>query len=400
MFSFLRERPRNAHKAFQDALAYLIVLKHRARTGEFDWELANDFDGHKEVWTSIHDLIKAHIFEAFASKTRTLQRIELRRKIIVCEGDHLIYTRFLSHGFSDEERQILTDVMFNDRTLKENVAYMFTRSNILLATQLALRHIAQKYFNDSQERDYLFLWRSAYELMVEHVMRDKIASARGETYVLGAMIHALQSMVAEAEKRAYSGERIVVPLEETVQPKSEQPDVKRQRFYPGEIQKIAEFVFNRFYEAREASLYRLKGFQITKPENVLFIDTTLVWIELEALSLTPPIALAAFKEVLLAVAKLFKAPNVQTTDDVAYEVQAELKKTTVDAKPEGGWLADFMIIAMMYIYELDPTKFNAIEKRELGRLFADSTGDAWKVLARVRNICGYKGDEGWLGTAQ
>jgi hypothetical protein len=51
-----------------------------------------------------------------------------------------------------------------------------------------------------------------------------------------------------------------------------------------------------------------------------------VWTELEALSLTPPIALAAFKEVLLAVAKLFKAPNVQTTDDVAYEVQAELKK--------------------------------------------------------------------------
>lgn len=61
---------------------------------------------------------------------------------------------------------------------------------------------------------------------------------------------------------------------------------------------------------------------------------------------------------------------MQTTDDVTYDVQAELKKTR-DAKPEGGWLPDFMIIAMMYIYELNPTKFNAIEKRELGRRFAD-----------------------------
>ena len=55
---------------------------------------------------------------------------------------------------------------------------------------------------------------------------------------------------------------------------------------------------------------------------------------------------------------------------MTYDVQAELKKTR-DAKPEGGWLPDFMIIAMMYIYELNPTKFNAIEKRELGRRFAD-----------------------------
>jgi ABC-type uncharacterized transport system substrate-binding protein len=137
MFSFLTERPRSAHKALQDAFAYLIVLKHKARAGELGWELANDFDEHKEVWTSIRDLIKAHIFEAFASKTRTLQRIELRRKIIVCEENRLVYTRFLSREFSDEERQILTDVMFNDRTLKENVAYMFIRSNILLATGAA-----------------------------------------------------------------------------------------------------------------------------------------------------------------------------------------------------------------------------------------------------------------------
>ena len=65
MFSFLTERPRSAHKALQDAFAYLIVLKHKARAGELGWELANDFDEHKEVWTSIRDLIKAHIFEAF-----------------------------------------------------------------------------------------------------------------------------------------------------------------------------------------------------------------------------------------------------------------------------------------------------------------------------------------------
>jgi hypothetical protein len=58
-----------------------------------------------------------------------------------------------------------------------------------------------------------------------------------------------------------------------------------------------------------------------------------------------------------------------------------------------------MIVAMMYIYELDPTKFNTIENRELGRRFADSVGDAWKVLARVRNICGYKTDESWPGAA-
>jgi hypothetical protein len=354
MFSFLTERPRSAHKALQDAFAYLIVLKHKARAGEFDWELANDFDGHKEVWTSIRDLIEAHISEAFASKTRTLQRIELRRRIIVCEGDRLIYTRFLSREFSDGERQILTDVMFHDRTLEENAAYMFVRSNILLATQLALRHIAQKYFNDAEERDYLFLWHGTYELMVEHVMKDAIASARGEVYILGALVGALRSTVAEVEQRAYSGERIVVPPEEKVQPKSEQPDVKRQRFYPGEIQRIAEFVFDRFYQAREASLYHLEGFQLNKPENVLFVDTTLVWIELEALSFTPVIALAAFKEVLLAVAQLFKAKNVQTTNDVVYDVQAELKKT-FDEKPEGGWLVDFMIIAMHYIYELDPT---------------------------------------------
>jgi hypothetical protein len=34
---------------------------------------------------------------------------------------------------------------------------------------------------------------------------------------------------------------------------------------------------------------------------------------------------------------------------VVYDVQAELKKT-FDEKPEGGWLVDFMIIAMHYIY--------------------------------------------------
>lgn len=100
MFSFLTEKPRSATKALQDAFAYLIVQKHKARAGEFDWELANDFDGHKEVWTSIRDLITAHISEAFASKTRTQQRIELRRKIIVCEGDRLIYTHFLSRSFT------------------------------------------------------------------------------------------------------------------------------------------------------------------------------------------------------------------------------------------------------------------------------------------------------------
>jgi hypothetical protein len=107
-----RTPARSAHKALQDAFAYLIVLKHKARAGDFDCELANDFDGHEEVWTSIRDLIQAHLVEAFASKTKTLQCIELRRRIIVCEGDRLIYTHFLSREFSDEERQILTDVMF------------------------------------------------------------------------------------------------------------------------------------------------------------------------------------------------------------------------------------------------------------------------------------------------
>jgi hypothetical protein len=53
---------------------------------------------------------------------------------------------------------------------------MLIRSNILPATQLALRHITQKYFNDSQERSYLFLWRGTYELMVENLMKNKIAA--------------------------------------------------------------------------------------------------------------------------------------------------------------------------------------------------------------------------------
>jgi hypothetical protein len=83
MFSFLTERPRSAHKALQDAFAYLIVLKHKARAGELGWELANDFDEHKEVWTSIRDLIKVNkpenVLPSFASLSsrQRLQSLEL-----------------------------------------------------------------------------------------------------------------------------------------------------------------------------------------------------------------------------------------------------------------------------------------------------------------------------------
>lgn len=356
--------------------------------------------------TSFYAYLKKTCDNCLTVRDASSQLINLRKAIINCADEKIIAEAYLSA--SGEDRQILSDRVFTERTKAENDLFFVQQKEFNTAAVLVLRGLSHEYFKDMKLGD----WYKAYEHVAKVVYESKLQAAvyksKGDTFVVESLLPALEAKREEILEIVHSGGNLDVDPEwldqlseedEEIKPESQKK--KRAAVYADEIDKIVDILWNRFQAISTGKLYVLDEFVPKDLFHCFVMDVALVWTVLAENLENPEQADSYIAEI---AGRALERSGVETSGNQNFEGLLRTAKMLVEKHIESDrkaekWIPDHMISAFSFIYgvTIEDTPAKTERNRAIGYMAAGLGTHVWPLFADVSNVLGHDYPRKWIG---
>lgn len=340
--------------------------------------------------------------QCFTTSDKKAQLINLRRQIVE-NADHLFEAEvYLSKN--TEDRQILTDRRYNDRTKVENDLRFAIRKSFNYTATVLLRFLGNTYFGDMSVGD----WFDAYSKIGRHLVQTQLDAAvyasKGEAHLAGVMLPSLEARLNEIKEVAFSGGSMHLPTSDSppAEEAPKKPVARRDAIYEDEKDRLVDLFSSRLNAVSHGRVYKLDEFEPHSTFRCAIIDAALLWT---ALGIKLEESRKAKSYVIEIVGRAFERWGVDTNDETQFATlvsEAEaLAEHQINADRAGEqWLASFLVTAFAYVYDvaIDSSPAKKERSREIGRTAFGLGAHVWPLYADVLTTLGEPTSRTWLGS--
>ncbi len=346
------------------------------------------------VWRQEHYAILQRVAE---SRTRQEQVLNLRRELVKLIESVSMAQPFLLDAFTDEDKRLLAaklhpDMAFSDVIVRESQRYVFSD-----VSSLCLRLISSE-LGDARKNDWFAFYSNAYGQYTEHLYKELIAQARGDTYALGLLAPLSKKLVEGLKEDIFQGANWDYDKEAMERERQEEEALrkartpsKQQTILNSQIEKLTEFLVERMHRMQDGNLYNFHNHQPSNPLSAITVDTGLILIALCEWCLEDrDTAIDAIREILWRAVNTIAPDGVQgkTKEDLPLSDQIELLNIWEESRDKGSFIG-VCIVAAHLLFDLQSKPGDKEHSETVGSISAALVDAAWEVIATTKNVFGW-----------
>jgi hypothetical protein len=153
------------------------------------------------VWRQEHCAILQRVA---GSRTRQEQVLNIRRELVKLIESISMAQLFLLDEFTDEDKRLVAAKLHPDMAFDDVMAREFQRYVFSDVSSLCLRLISSE-LGDTRKNDWFVFYSNAYSQYIEHLYKEIMAQARGDTYALGLLAPLSKALVEDLKEKIFQG---------------------------------------------------------------------------------------------------------------------------------------------------------------------------------------------------